>query len=370
MAVLSPGKAGRFVTLDGLRGVGAICVVAGHSGDAFGGYAPKHFYLAVDMFFVLSGFVIARAYDHRFLSGLTLREFIKARIYRLYPIYLVGMACGLGALCVSNIHRLSHLQIAESFVLGLFGLPSPSTAPWWALFPLNAPFWSLFLEFWCANLLYGIFWRQLRGRNLTFLVALSAALLVSFAVLKGTFNVGWTWPTLPGGVARVCFSFFAGVWLFRLHDARGSVRHVPAWACLAACVAAFMVPVRPPNSLFYDMAVALVFFPALIYLGAGATEIRPWIGRALGDISYALYAIHRPLLIPVAWLKLRLLGPANHRLESVALQAVFIMCVSVLAWWVNRLTQSRRKTPAAQTSLVTGEIPISELRQYSRRTIT
>ena len=85
----SPKKV-RFLTLDALRGVGAIAVMAGHAGIVLGAYMPPFMYLAVDMFFVLSGFVLAHAYDRKFAEGLSVGAFLKARIARLYPIYLSG----------------------------------------------------------------------------------------------------------------------------------------------------------------------------------------------------------------------------------------------------------------------------------------
>ena len=76
---------GRFLTLDGLRGLAALIVVAVHASEHFGSAGPRFGYLAVDLFFVLSGFVLSYAYDRRFADGMTNRQFMRLRIERLAP---------------------------------------------------------------------------------------------------------------------------------------------------------------------------------------------------------------------------------------------------------------------------------------------
>ncbi|MHC2733083.1 hypothetical protein ACVIEO_006660 [Rhizobium leguminosarum] len=81
----------RYYTLDAMRGFAAICVVATHFRES---YAPSA-YLAVDFFFVLSGFIIAEIYGKRLSRGLLFQSFMAARIKRLYPLYLIGILVGL-----------------------------------------------------------------------------------------------------------------------------------------------------------------------------------------------------------------------------------------------------------------------------------
>lgn len=95
--MISRGK--QFETLNGLRGVAAMVVVAFHW---FGGLTNG--YLAVDFFYVLSGFVIAYAYGNRLRNGLSLRGFLAIRLIRLYPLYLFGTV-------------LSTLVLAASFAV-------------------------------------------------------------------------------------------------------------------------------------------------------------------------------------------------------------------------------------------------------------
>ena len=89
-----------YELLDGLRGVAALVVILYH---IFEGYAfasngtidtLNHGYLAVDFFFILSGFVIGYAYDDRWGKGLTMKNFFKRRLIRLHPMVIMGAVLG------------------------------------------------------------------------------------------------------------------------------------------------------------------------------------------------------------------------------------------------------------------------------------
>ena len=87
-----------YEILDGLRGVAAVMVVIFHLLETFTGgnhliQIMNHGYLAVDFFFVLSGFVIGYAYDDRW-GKMTLGGFFKRRLIRLHPMIIMGMIIG------------------------------------------------------------------------------------------------------------------------------------------------------------------------------------------------------------------------------------------------------------------------------------
>ena len=87
-----------YEILDGLRGVAAVMVVAFHLLEAHSGgnhleQIINHGYLAVDFFFMLSGFVIGYAYDDRW-SRMSIGTFFKRRIIRLHPMVIVGSIVG------------------------------------------------------------------------------------------------------------------------------------------------------------------------------------------------------------------------------------------------------------------------------------
>ncbi len=88
----------RYELLDGLRGVAAMLVIWYHFFEGFAtsptDQMMNHGYLAVDFFFVLSGFVIGYAYDGRWKSGLTPGRFMLRRVVRLQPMVVLAVILG------------------------------------------------------------------------------------------------------------------------------------------------------------------------------------------------------------------------------------------------------------------------------------
>ena len=118
----------KLTNLDGMRGIAALFVFFRHTGDlwAIGGFF--HGYLAVDVFFVLSGYVIAFSYDHRFVGGtMTTRSFVVTRLIRLYPMYLLGLMLGvLWVLAKLRAGLVFELVAAERIDLAILLAGSPS----------------------------------------------------------------------------------------------------------------------------------------------------------------------------------------------------------------------------------------------------
>jgi len=296
----TPLDDGRYRTLDMLRGVAAVTVVLYHEADAyrFGGWRPGFSFLAVDLFFCLSGFVIARSNDRRFAAGLTVGAFMSRRLYRLAPLHLLGWLLALLTLLIPSVREgAGGPSLAPTLATNLLLLPGALPV----LFPLNPPGWSLFQELWVANLLYALLWHRLRPAILGLLVVLATGGLLFAARFYHGANVGFEYASAGGGFARALFSFFVGVALARLHSHRPARFQVPAiWLC-AALVALLSLPISGRPATAYQLFCIVVGFPALIYWGASARERRPAIGIALGEASYAAYVTHWPLLAFVAW---------------------------------------------------------------------
>lgn len=296
-ASLSMEPTGRLLTLDAMRGVAAIFVVLFHLSAfniAGGGY------LAVDLFFVLSGLVISRTYDARLSGGLKPTHFVILRVVRLYPLFLVGLVLALAKACGQLIFEpgesLSAPQIVVSMATELFMLPSPATGG--ELFPLNGPSWSLFFEL-VINIAYAITALIIRPRWLILFALVSAGLMIQSALHAQILNVGWDWPTFGGGIGRVGFSFTVGVLIQRLGFVRAAQR-VTWWALVPLLV---VLPALVPNwdpvyRAYYDLPVALILLPLMVVLGANLylPAGLQRVGHFLGEISYALYAIHFPLI--------------------------------------------------------------------------
>src|ERR1700712_3139318 len=85
------GSREQFIALAGLRGVAALVVVTWHASQVFG-FQISGGYLSVDFFFLLSGWVLAHAYGARLTSTMSAWDFFRARLVRLYPVYLLTVA--------------------------------------------------------------------------------------------------------------------------------------------------------------------------------------------------------------------------------------------------------------------------------------
>jgi peptidoglycan/LPS O-acetylase OafA/YrhL len=286
----------RFETLDALRGLAALAVVSGHTQDLFGGSIFPLGYLAVDFFFMLSGFVLAYAYGQRIDGGLTVAHFMKARLIRFYPLYLIGLAIAVLAMLVERAQGLVYGKIVLYWtILELFFLPVPGVSAF-PLFPMNSPVWSLFFEL-IANTCFGIFYRALTDITLAFLVALLAVLLIGTAFHFDTINIGLRWENVFGGLPRVGFSFFAGVALYRLWTKKSITVAAPLLFGIVAVFGALLSFRNFSFELPVALFATLICFPAIIYLGAccrafGATARAAGV---LGASSYALYVIHEPI---------------------------------------------------------------------------
>ncbi|CAA9194640.1 acyltransferase family protein [Flavobacterium collinsii] len=308
-----------YEILDGLRGVAAILVVIFHAFEAFNEGSRfkqlmNHGYLAVDFFFLLSGFVVAYAYDDRW-EKMSQWEFYKRRLIRLQPMVIMGMVIGalLYYLQASNVAfpQIATMPVWKVILVMLAGFvliplpPSMEIRGWGETFPLNGPAWSLFFEY-IANILYALFFRKFSNKVLGFLVLIFAGMIIHYTVFgpKGDVIGGWslTMQELYVGFTRLLYPFFAGVLLSRL----GKLIHIKGafWVCSVLIIVIFSIPrLGDENSLWmnglYESVCIILLFPLIVAIGAGGEIKNPLslkICKALGDISYPIYIIHYPLI--------------------------------------------------------------------------
>lgn len=291
-----------FDVLDGLRGTAALLVVFFHLLEPiFPAYVAnplRHAYLAVDFFFLLSGFVVGYAYDQRWPT-LRITDFLRLRLIRLHPLVLLSTA--LGALCywfdpfVGQAQRASGLRLTVCIALGSLLLPSPNLPNRADLtHPLNAPGWSLLQEY-LANLAYALVGPRLSRRGLQVLVLLAAGVLAATAIGRWNLHGGWDWGTWWMAPVRVTFPFFAGLLLYR----QGFRLRLPgayAWLSLVLLVL-FAAPASRINGLYEAVCVILVF-PLIVAAGAGTGTAGRLAGlcRFSGQLSYPLYLVHFPFV--------------------------------------------------------------------------
>ena len=294
---MSAGK--RFVVLDGMRGLAALTVIVDHVDSPLLRSLLPGRYLAVDFFFVLSGFVLSHVYAARLSGGMSPLAFMRARLIRLYPLYLVGTLSGVAlttALVVRGWIDVPWQSIVAATGLGLVILPTPiewSPSPY-NIFPFDGPAWTLFFEL-LVNIAFALVFLRLSQRVLIAILALGACGLAAVAYHFGALEGGFNWDNFIAGFPRVTFGFFAGVLVHRLYLKRPAPA-LPAWAAFSVLMVIFMLPAGPARAWF-DLLAALVVFPLLVACCAGS-EPRGRMARAaatLGLLSYGIYILHVPV---------------------------------------------------------------------------
>jgi len=334
-----------YEILDGLRGVAAIFVLCIHIMEAHSIGGPNypydtvfnHAYLAVDFFFVLSGFVIGYAYDDRW-GKMSVGTFLKRRIIRLHPMVVIGMI--LGALLFyfsasSSCPLVSDTPIWKLLLyllIGIFLIPTPPSVDirgWQEMHTLDGPAWTLFFEY-IANVLYALFIRKFTKTMLAILVGLSACATIYLTWQQGSVIGGWTFDAhhMHVGFTRLFFPFFAGLLLYRLKKI-GTVKNAFFWCTIIlSCI--FIMPRIETIYLWlnnlpittvqdvawrsehqwmnglYETIIILIIFPCIVYMGASGKvtgRFSSKLCKLLGDLSYPIYLVNYPLIyIYTGWM--------------------------------------------------------------------
>lgn len=345
-----------FEILDGLRGVAAMMIVVFHVCETWNGgdharQIINHGYLAVDFFFMLSGFVIAYAYDDRWQSAngqprMTLWDFFKRRLIRLQPMVVMGTLIGALLFYQSASPKIFPLVAATPVprliliaLIGFTVLPIPISMDirgWQEMHPLAGTAWSLFFEY-LANIAYALGLRKASNRVLLALAALSAAFLTHYLVTttRGDITGGWSVNALELkiGFLRLFYPFLAGMLLQRIHK-RIHVRNAFLW-CSLLLIVTFVLPRFGTRATLwknglYEALVIILVYPVIVAMGAGVqingrTATR--LCRFSGAISYPLYITHYSLIyIYTAWVYDGKLTPAQGFAWGAAL---FVTAIAI-----------------------------------------
>ena len=367
-----PMERHRFHLLDALRGIAAILVVNIHTPPFFKqslGFSDS--FLAVDFFFCLSGFVIAFSYEQRLRESLGVRDFFVLRVIRLYPLYALGILIeGLrqSPLVQLHAHAQSWATLGVLFALSAFLIPNfvvPLGGN--ALFPLDYPAWSLFFEL-VINLAYAWFVPRVRRTSILVVFCL-ASLAALFLLVAGrpTLNFGVELAGLPVGLARVAFSFSAGVLLFRIFRSKPLNRlHGPkSWivsgGIVLLLIAALAQKTPAANGGLRQLLLVAFLFPVLVYAGARCTlpHAANRVCAFLGDMSYPLYMLHAPLMLPAYAAHAPAAAFVHHPWLRPYVTVAYIFFLVVLAWWLGRfydLPIRRRLTAAYKSFLARGRV--------------
>lgn len=337
-----PAKTKHFEVLDGLRGTAALAVVVFHQFEyifpSVEANPLRHTYLAVDFFFLLSGFVIAHAYDHRW-PAMSMGEFFRIRLTRLHPLVLLGASLGLVDYIfdpfAGDSQRVSSGLLLANFALGALLLPAPALPNRFnGTHSLNGPSWSLMQEY-AVNIVYAFIGPRIGQRTLLGLVVMAGVVLSGTAISQGQLGQGWSWDTFWVAPVRVAYPFFAGVLLYRWG---GTIPVKWGYPILSiVLLGVFMTP-NLGSKVYNGLADAvwiIVIFPAVVAAGAGS-EVEGVAGtvcRFVGRISYPIYILHYPFIdIFAHWF-----WSGTHSNAMVALVSVSLLVFLVaFAWAADR----------------------------------
>jgi peptidoglycan/LPS O-acetylase OafA/YrhL len=371
MKRLKTGAKPHYATLDTLRGVAALAVLGFHIGNYFlNASLFPHGYLAVDFFFILSGFVVAYSYEQQLLTGLSWRGFVVRRLIRLYPLVLLGVVMGLAVMLVKwrfYPGKAGSLpEILGSTLLNLAILPTifNNATPDHVIFPGDDPLWSIFFEM-LINLIWAYFGIRMKNWQLGFFVVCSFIILVVIGLHAHTLNLGSKLGDIIAGMARVCFGFPLGALMCRMKD-RIRRPNIPFNGVIlsVALLAVLDCPfnVNPagtsPTAPWFDLVAIFIILPAITLLGivpAKGTKHR--LGHLLGLLSYPVYVVHDPLLIIAAGLRQSKLAAVNAYVFSGFVFMVFlILSFCILRFYdepIRRRLSQRTRRIARDKVIVT-----------------
>lgn len=325
-----------FSMLDGLRGLVAIFVVSHHT-PGYWTASLYRCYLAVDVFFLLSGFVIAHSYEAKLASAeLSPARFFATRLARLYPMYAISLVVALA---------ISADPGSDDFASAVMGavLMKPQLDSGF-LFPINVVYWSLFFEL-VANVLYVLVLPWLTDKRLAALVLLGGVSLVAMERSVGTMDIGMLGTPfhLAAGLVRSSFGVLFGILLYR-HRHTLSARipeMLSGWVAVTlVCLVLSTWSIGRFNWVVDAMAVTILF-PVCVLAAARNVSTKSFqINRILGAASYPLYLLH----LPLATLGLSLIGPliaAYPDLSGLMLIIVCLLIALITERWLERPVRER-----------------------------
>ena len=314
-----------YEILDGLRGVAALMVIVFHLFEAHAGgnhfiQIINHGYLAVDFFFMLSGFVIGYAYDDRW-DRMSIGAFFKRRLIRLHPMVVMGSLVG-GALfyfqaapCFPQIAGTPVAKLVAIMLLGCTLLPLPlkwDVRGWTEMHPLNGPAWSLYYEY-IANILYALVVRRFSKTLLWIFVVLAACATTHHLLTTpmGDMVGGWALnlEQQKNGLIRLLYPFFGGLLLFRMGWIMPRIKHAFLYSSLLIVLVLSLPRIGGEENVWanglYEALCIIFIFPLIVSIGAGGRltgKHSSRICKFLGDISYPIYITHYPIVyVYTAW---------------------------------------------------------------------
>lgn len=343
----------RFVVLDFYRFVAALGVFIFHLKNIDQGISPAwngSYGLFVDMFFILSGFVISYSYPSASPGARSYFRFLVRRIARIYPLHLLTLLAFVALAWMGISGPTSHASVIDFahnvFLVQAWGVTDHLS--------FNSPSWSISAELFC----YLLFPLLMLLASYVSPPVLALIVAASYGVLAHGHLPIWSdrsqmyGANFDYGMLRALPSFLNGILLAILFKQSGDYRRKPVALVgillFAASVLILNVFAKP------DLAIVL-FSLAILLTAIGESAFRQfpgasWLGR-LGNTSYAIYMLHELLLILLfkpAWSHLGL-QPRAFPLFALACCVVLTIAADITYRYVENPARRliNRLAPAA-----------------------
>jgi peptidoglycan/LPS O-acetylase OafA/YrhL len=327
---------GRLPGLDIARIVAAIVILFHHLVPLLGvTQGVPHGYLAVDLFFMISGFVVQARYGTHLANGLPASEFIRQRMQRLWPLLvLAGLVSSIETFARlmfgSSLAKVGMLDIGWSALSSFAALPSPvSVQMGHGNWPLNPPLWSLFYE-----LLVGVAFAPwiLRARTwlLCIVTSMAGGALAFIVVQYGHANGGVFLVDATLAAARMLFGFGMGALVSRFVLQATKLWTLGFPIATGIVIGALLVPAW--ESIPTDLIAILAALPSLVWLLTKVPDRLDGIAsRLAGELAYAIYVLHWPLLFLLRNVARHLQWMTLDSIGSCLVLGACILLLSVLA---------------------------------------
>jgi len=343
--ISSKNQVGEIRALTGLRGIAALYVIILHY------FAPLpltthllcflgHGYLAVDLFFTLSGFVLALNYADRFASRFDISgyvTFLCRRFGRIYPLYLFSLLAAT-ILVERGLLPLYGRSISATFWSNLFLIQN-----WGNWASMDFPAWSISVE-WCAYLLFPLLLklptRSVRGM---WSVALLCTLSLCGVTLFSYTHAGWPKLLDKGSgfpsLVRCVTEFSLGIVAFRISFTPFGEQLKNNFGAPASVLLGILVLLAFRGT---DLVLALLFPWLIISLTGRVTPLSRFLGckpiEYLGLLSFSLYLIHPLLSSAINFLDQRLKRGEfrhSHTIAVVIILPLLFLCSTVTFYGIE-----------------------------------
>lgn len=341
-------KSDELLHIDFLRLVASVMIMVFH----FGRFTviaalqePQSLSLAVDLFFVLSGFVITYVYRDKLATWRAYRTFLSRRIARLGPLHWLTLLffVALGLMIVRGYLKSDHPEIFDfrcliPNALAIHAFDVCNTLSF------NFVSWSISAEMGMYLLSPAILYVGMRRPGVLALIAL-LALGVLFAVSGGfpatSARPFYAW-TYDFGVLRAFPAFCLGAASYGLRDALAKLPRPRWW--LLACGAAFFAGCG--LGLNRSVLLLIVYATAIAAIACDLQATgRDWLARpaALGQLTYSIYMIHPVVLsVVITFIGRRLLHLGGWPLTGWVVVAMAVTFVASYLSYVYFETPARR----------------------------